>query len=129
MAQQEAVNSNRPPLSNAMYDKLKWTAQYLLPALGTLYFALSTTWGLPYGAEVVGTITAVDLFLAGILGLSKKGYENSDAKYDGAVVVDESDDLKDVYSIELDEDPGLLKNKKEISLKIETNQLPQVDSQ
>ena len=28
-------------LSNKVYDVLKWIAMYLLPALGTLYFALS----------------------------------------------------------------------------------------
>ena len=34
-------------LSNKVYDILKWIALYLLPALGTLYFALSGIWGLP----------------------------------------------------------------------------------
>lgn len=28
-------------MSNKVYDVLKWVAQYLLPALGTLYFALA----------------------------------------------------------------------------------------
>ena len=28
-------------LSNKAYDTLKWIAMYLLPALGTLYFALA----------------------------------------------------------------------------------------
>ena len=40
-------------------------AQIALPALGTLYFALSKIWGFPYGQEIVGTITAVDAFLEG----------------------------------------------------------------
>ena len=30
--------------SNKIYDALKWIALYLLPALGTLYFALSGIW-------------------------------------------------------------------------------------
>ena len=34
-------------LKNKTYDVLKWIALYLLPALGTLYFALSGIWGLP----------------------------------------------------------------------------------
>ena len=57
-------------LNNKVYDVLKWIAQYLLPALGTLYFALSTIWGFPYGEQVVGTITAIDAFLGAILGIS-----------------------------------------------------------
>ena len=57
-----------------IYDVLKWVAQYLLPALGTLYFALAGTWNLPYGEEVVGTITAVDTFLGVVLGISTAQY-------------------------------------------------------
>lgn len=61
-------------ISNKVYDVLKWIAQYLLPALGTLYFALSTIWEFPYGEQVVGTITAIDAFLGAILGLSSATY-------------------------------------------------------
>lgn len=61
-------------MSNKVYDVLKWVAQYLLPALGTLYFALAGTWDLPYGEEVVGTITAVDTFLGVVLGISTVQY-------------------------------------------------------
>ena len=57
-------------LSNKVYDILKWIAMYLLPALGTLYFALAGIWGFPYGEQIVGTITAIDTFLGVILGIS-----------------------------------------------------------
>lgn len=62
-------------LTNKTYDRLKWIAQYLLPALGTLYFTVSGIWGLPYGEQVVGTITAVDTFLGVVLGVSAAGYQ------------------------------------------------------
>lgn len=62
-------------LSNKVYDILKWIALYLLPALGTLYFALSGIWGLPYGEQVVGTITAADTFLGVLLGISSAAYK------------------------------------------------------
>ena len=68
-------------MSNKVYDALKWVAMYLLPAAGTLYFALSGIWGFPYGQEIVGTITAVDTFIGVILGISNSQYkkaENSD---------------------------------------------------
>ena len=66
-------------MSNKIYDTLKWIAQYLLPAAGTLYFALAGIWNLPYGEQVVGTITAVDTFLGVLLGISAASY-NKDTK-------------------------------------------------
>ena len=62
-------------LSNKVYDVLKFIAQVLLPALGTLYFALAGIWGFPYGEQIVGTITALDTFLGAILGLSTMKYK------------------------------------------------------
>lgn len=59
---------------NKTYDLLKWVAQIVLPALGALYFALASTWGLPYGEQIVGTITAIDAFLGAILGVSTYNY-------------------------------------------------------
>ena len=61
-------------MNNKVYDVLKWIAMYLLPALGTLYFALAGIWGLPYGEQIVGTITAIDTFLGVILGISTTKY-------------------------------------------------------
>ena len=61
-------------MNDTVYDILKWIAQIALPALGTLYFALAATWGLPYGEQVVGTITAVDTFLGALLGISAANY-------------------------------------------------------
>lgn len=61
-------------LNNKVYDVLKWIALYLLPALGTLYFALAGIWSFPCGEEVVGTITAVDTFLGVLLGISSANY-------------------------------------------------------
>ena len=62
-------------MSNETYDKLKYLAQIILPAAGTLYFALASIWGLPYGEQIVGTITAVDAFLGAALRISTEDYE------------------------------------------------------
>ena len=64
-------------MDNKTYDVLKWIAMYLLPSLGTLYFALAGIWGLPYGEQVVGTITAIDTFLGVILGISSAQYKKT----------------------------------------------------
>ena len=61
-------------MKNSTYDKLKWIAQILLPAIGTLYFAIASIWGLPYAEQIVGTITAVDAFLGALLGISTHYY-------------------------------------------------------
>ena len=67
-------------MSNRVYDVLKWIAQILLPALGTLYFALAGIWNFPYAEEVVGTISAVDTFLGIILGISSINYNKNNVE-------------------------------------------------
>jgi len=64
-------------LDNKTYDTLKWIAQILLPALGTLYFAIASIWGLPYPEQIVGTIVAIDAFLGILLGLSSNAYNKA----------------------------------------------------
>lgn len=67
-------------LTNKCYDILKWVAQIALPAIGALYFGLSTIWGLPYGEEIVGTITCVDVFLGALLGISSAQYKKMEER-------------------------------------------------
>ena len=69
---------NSMKMSNRMYDILKFVAQILLPAIGTLYFALARIWNFPYAEEIVGTITAVDAFLGALLGISSMQYKNNE---------------------------------------------------
>lgn len=64
-------------LNDKIYNILKWVALVVLPALGTLYFALSGIWGLPYGEQIVGTITAIDTFLGALLGISTYQYNKT----------------------------------------------------
>lgn len=65
-------------LSNQTYDVLKWLTTIVLPACGTLYFALSGIWGFPYGEQIVGTITAVVTFFGVVLGISSKNYKEGE---------------------------------------------------
>lgn len=67
-------------MTNKVYDILKFVAMIALPALGTLYFALSQIWGLPLGEEIVGTITAIDVFLGAILGISTAMYNKKEVE-------------------------------------------------
>lgn len=64
-------------LPNWLYDTLKWITIILLPALGTLYFALSGIWGFPYAEQIIGTITAIETFLGALLGISTIQYNKN----------------------------------------------------
>jgi len=61
-------------MNDKLYDILKWIALVALPAVGTLYFALASIWGLPYGEQIVGTITAIDCFIGALIGVSTVQY-------------------------------------------------------
>ena len=65
-------------MSNKVYDVLKYITQIGLPALGTLYFALSNIWGFPYAEQVVGTISAIVAFLGVLLGISSAKYKKEE---------------------------------------------------
>ncbi len=65
-------------MSNKVYDWLKWIAQVLLPALGTLYAALGAALGWGNVDVVVSVIMAVDAFLGTLL-------EGSTARYNKAL--------------------------------------------
>lgn len=65
-------------MSNKVYDVLKYITQIGLPALGTLYFALSNIWGFPYAEQVVGTISAIVTFLGVLLGISSVKYKKEE---------------------------------------------------
>ena len=64
-------------MSNTTYDRLKFIAQVVLPAAGTLYAALAGIWGLPYAEQIVGTIVAVDTFLGVVLKISTHQYNKA----------------------------------------------------
>jgi hypothetical protein len=61
-------------MSNKTYDILKEIAQIWLPAIATLYFTLASIWGLPYAEQIVGTISAIDVFLGAVLKISTINY-------------------------------------------------------
>ncbi len=79
-------------MKNETYDKLRWVAQYLLPALGTLYFALAGIWGFPWGEQVVGSITAIDTFLGVVLGISTYNYKKGTIEEVPIKLVDEEEE-------------------------------------
>lgn len=67
-------------LNNKVYDILVWIVQVVLPAIGTLYFALAGIWNFPYAEQIVGTITAVVTFLGAVLRISNARYKKDEAE-------------------------------------------------
>ena len=61
-------------LSNRLYDVLKFLCTIFLPACGTLYFALAKIWHLPLSEEIVGTLSAIAVFIGAIIGISSMQY-------------------------------------------------------
>lgn len=66
-------------LSNKVYDVLKFLCTIFFPACGTLYFALAQIWNLPLAEEVVGTISAITVFIGAIIGISSLNYNKEGA--------------------------------------------------
>lgn len=100
-------------IPNKVYDILKEIAQIVLPAAGTLYFALAQIWNLPYGEQIVGTITAIDMFLGACLHISTKGYEG-----DGILNIDTTDPKTDKYSLDFVTALNKVNDKKTVMLKV-----------
>lgn len=112
------TNSAKMIKSNKIYDASKYAAQVVLPALGTLYFAVAQIWGLPNANEVVGTIVAFDTFLGVVLHVSSKAYNDSDARYDGALLYAE-DDTKKTFTLDFDKDPQNLDKQDRVVLRVQ----------
>lgn len=122
MGDEEPLIGDAPPrantlLSNKAYNILKPIAQIWLPALAVFYITIAPYWGLPKQEEVAGTIMALDLLLGAVLGLSSRQYQNSDARFDGSIVVstDEEEMTSDV-NIRLD--PAAVMDKDEVTVKV-----------
>ena len=60
--------------SNETYNKLKYICLIVLPALATLYGAVSKIWGLPFGTEIPMTITAFATFMGVCLKVSTDNF-------------------------------------------------------
>lgn len=67
-------------LSNRTYDVIKFIALLIAP-LATFIAALVDIWGIPYGSQIVATISALDVFVGALVIILKSIYEkNLEAK-------------------------------------------------
>jgi len=93
---------SKPILSDAWYARLNFVALILLPAIGSLYFALADIWNLPKAAQVVGTIVAIDTFLGAFLKYAQAAYNKSDEQFDATITKEQTLDGQLVYALSFD---------------------------
>lgn len=103
-------------ITGKRYDWLKWVAQLLLPAVGTVYYILAGILGLGEADNVVGTIIAIDLVLGVFLNISQVKYGKNVGH--GDLVVEEAETGETSMRLELDNTPEELASKQEIRFKV-----------
>lgn len=70
-------------MNKKIYDTMRFIADLLLPALGTLYAALGEIWSFPYKEQIVGTVLAVVAFMDAVLKVSKNKYDKAQQNLNG----------------------------------------------
>lgn len=103
-------------LTDTWYNRLRQAATVILPALGTLYFTLAQIWGFPNAEQIVGTIAALNLFTGAAVGVAKKVYDASGARYSGTMLIEEGEDTSTLRLASVD--PVALDTRNEITFKI-----------
>ena len=63
-------------LSNKTYDTIKFIALLIAP-IATFVAALVDIWGIPYGSQIVATISALDVFVGALVVILKTLYDKS----------------------------------------------------
>ena len=66
--------------NSKVYDALKYIQRIALPACAALYAALGGIWGFPYVEAIVGTISAVDVFMGALLQMDYNAWSGGDAE-------------------------------------------------
>ena len=113
-------------LSNKTYNVLKHVAAIGLPAIAALYYAIAQIWHISHPGQIMATISAINVFLGAVLGISTAQY-NSGAKYDGVLEVMETA-TKKTFNLDLGgTDLDTLDQKPEVTLKV-TPVPPQIDA-
>lgn len=115
------ANENEPKtpfMTDGTYNVAKDVVTLVFPALAVLYSALSVLWGWPFEKEVVGTISALVVFLGVLLKVNSNRYKKAEQVYDGALVANDPDPDQDTFRLEFDHTLSDLSNKDVVRLKV-----------
>ena len=113
---QEAVK--QPILGKSAYDIAKDVTTIWIPALSALYAGSALILNLPYSVEVVGMGGLIAVFMGTILKISSNQFQNQPVAYNGALVVNMTDPMKENYSLQIDKPWDQLAELKEVRIKV-----------
>ena len=63
-------------MSNKTYDFIRFLSEIAISAIGALYYAIASIWGLPYGDQIVATCAALSTFLGIFTEWQRTKYNN-----------------------------------------------------
>lgn len=106
-------------LSDVAHNRLKALVTLILPAISTAFVTIAGLWGMDSttASRIVGTLVAITTFLGVILAISTKKYNNSDAKFDGAINVIPGDGGDAMH---VNVNPASIANKDQVLLQVNT---------
>ena len=61
-------------MSNTTYDRIKFCALLVAPVVAFIA-SLVSIWGIPYGEQIVATLTALDTLIGAVVVISNKAYK------------------------------------------------------
>jgi len=105
-------------LPDKWYNLTKWLVGIVLPAISAAVFALSDVFNIDSVEAIMGVCAILATFLGTIFGISSRNYNNSEAAYDGNVVVTNPEDGPKNFSLELNKNPEELENQASIRMKV-----------
>lgn len=62
-------------MNNQIYDVLKDVSLLWMPILITFYGVISATWGIPYGEQILATLTGLNAALGAVVKYFKAKYD------------------------------------------------------
>lgn len=62
-------------MNNQIYDVLKDVSLLWMPMLITFYGVISATWGIPYGEQILATLTGLNAALGAVVKYFKARYD------------------------------------------------------
>ena len=65
-------------MTDKKYDILKAIALLIAPIV-VLVSALCSIWGIPYGEQIVATLSALDVFFGAVVTIAKKMYDKNNS--------------------------------------------------
>lgn len=110
--------TSTPLLSNKAYDVAKNFTVLYIPAAVTAYVGIDAIVDIGPAPEVAAIAAVVLTFLGTVLKISDVKYNNSDAKFDGSLVVDSEAAEAGLYPIQVTATPEEMQGKSEITLKV-----------